>query len=565
MFKLKTKADALPDQSNELLLLAEKLGFDAYQVKWTVQENYEAVKSIVKTVNDNNQEIISGVSGLQEISGVAKAVEELAQKVAGNCTAALTKAQTNNLYIHEIEKELLAIVYEMKIFANSAEKLQNLSEHIARFVGEVRDIARQTNLLALNAAIEAARVGLAGKGFAVVADEIKKLADVSAMSARSIQQTSEQVTAGIYEVATGAQDSANKLNQVGSKIKQCGKTFAELVGVFEEITTLNSELFEGATKQALATEDIAQVFTNISASTKQVQQVVANQQRHHEYLHQLIDKISNNIYLVQKEAVCYKGRKELLFGINPAMSPDTIRELYLPVINALCNNLGYQPRIIIAADYNALADSLHDRIIDVGWFSPLAYVNASAKQKIIPLATPIVNGASSYKGYIVTTKETGITSLAELKGKRIAFVDPKSASGYAYPRLLLRQQGVDPDQQLGECIFLGTHSRVIDAVLSGAVTAGATYTEAIDEAKKRGLPVERMVYLAETPPIPKDCLAVHTSFDKNLLKKVQHILLTLADSSEGQRVLLNTSIQGFIKARDEDYNIVREIANINKT
>lgn len=53
-------------ESNELLSLAEKLGFDAFQIKWTVQENSEDVKSFVKSINENNQELISGASGLQE-------------------------------------------------------------------------------------------------------------------------------------------------------------------------------------------------------------------------------------------------------------------------------------------------------------------------------------------------------------------------------------------------------------------------------------------------------------------------------------------------------------------
>ncbi|AQS59138.1 phosphate/phosphite/phosphonate ABC transporter substrate-binding protein [Desulforamulus ferrireducens] len=565
MFRFGAKAISPHKESNELLSLAEKLGFDAYQIKWTVQENSEAVKSFVKSIEENNQELIAGASGLQEISGVARIVEELAEKVANRCTTGLTQAQISNKTIQEIETELKKIANDMGNFADSAVKLRDLSEHIAQFVGEVRDIARQTNLLALNAAIEAARAGLAGKGFSVVAEEIRKLADISALSAQRIQLTSEQVTKGINEVASGAENSAIRLKSIGAGVQECGDTFSDFVDVFEEITALNSELFQGTAKQANTTENMAKVFANISASTQQVLEVVADQQRHHDYLRRLVNQISSNIYLLQKKAALYKGKNELLFGINPAMSPETIRELYLPVINALCENLGYQPRIVIAADYNALADCLIDNIVDVGWFSPLAYVNASAKKPVIPLATPIVNGAPSYKGYIVSTAETGVTSLAELKGKRMAFVDPKSASGYAYPRLLLRQNGIDPDRQLGESVFLGTHSRVIDAVLSGAVTAGATYSEAIDDAKKRGLPVDRLVYLAETEPIPKDCLAVRADYDTSLRKKIQQGLLSLADTKEGKRVLANSPIQGFIKVRDEDYNIVREIAQGSNT
>jgi len=67
--------------------------------------------------------------------------------------------------------------------------------------------------------------------------------------------------------------------------------------------------------------------------------------------------------------------------------------------------------------------------------------------------------------------------------------------------MLLRRAGVDPDRDLGESIFLGTHSRVIEAVLSGAVVAGATYSEAIEEAKQRRLEIDKLHFLAETDPI----------------------------------------------------------------
>lgn len=215
---------------------------------------------------------------------------------------------------------------------------------------------------------------------------------------------------------------------------------------------------------------------------------------------------------------------------------------------------------MIAADYNTLADNLIDGIVDVGWFSPLAYVNASSKDKVIPLATPIVNGAASYKGYIITTKATGITSLADLKGKHMAFVDPKSASGYAYPRLLLRRAGVDPDHDLGESIFLGTHSRVIDVVLSGTVAAGATYSEAVDDAGNRGLKVDRLVYLAETEPIPKDCIAARSGLEPRIVQKLKEGLLNLAWTREGREALVDSPVEGFTQARDESYDIVREVA-----
>lgn len=73
--------------------------------------------------------------------------------MASCCTAGLLEAQASNNSIQEIETELKIIANDMGNFADSAVKLRDLSEYIARFVVKVRDIARQTNLLALSAAM----------------------------------------------------------------------------------------------------------------------------------------------------------------------------------------------------------------------------------------------------------------------------------------------------------------------------------------------------------------------------------------------------------------------------
>ncbi|WP_286680456.1 phosphate/phosphite/phosphonate ABC transporter substrate-binding protein [Tepidanaerobacter sp. EBM-49] len=250
-----------------------------------------------------------------------------------------------------------------------------------------------------------------------------------------------------------------------------------------------------------------------------------------------------------------KKENEIIFGINPALSPEIIKSLYLPVINMVCKNMNLIPHVLVATDYDALSNSLIDGIIDVGWFSPLAYVNAKSKGPIVPLVTPIVNGSPSYLGYIITTVDSGIKNLSDIKGQRMAFVDPKSASGYAYPRMLLKKAGIDPDRDLEEQLCLGTHSNVVEAVLSGSVKVGATYSEAIEEAKRQGLDITKLVYLAKTDPIPKDCIAARANMDQEILDKLKNAFINYRDNKKGSSI-----INGFVIADDKNYDIIREVA-----
>src|SRR5208283_5625824 len=106
-----------------------------------------------------------------------------------------------------------------------------------------------------------------------------------------------------------------------------------------------------------------------------------------------------------------------------------------------------------------------------------------------------------------------------------AFVDPKSASGYVYPRAMLLESGIRPDKAFSEVVFAGDHGRVIAAVLDRRVDAGAVYDGAVRIAKASGLKTEDLEVLASTEPIPHDAIAVRADLDPGLAAQVQSALV----------------------------------------
>ncbi|WP_277444056.1 globin-coupled sensor protein [Pelotomaculum isophthalicicum] len=73
-------------------------------------------------------------------------------------------------------------------------------ESAAAIIGE---IAEQTNMVSLNASIEAARAGDNGRTFAVVAAEVRKLADLSAKSAKDITSLAQKNRKTIEQMGSG--------------------------------------------------------------------------------------------------------------------------------------------------------------------------------------------------------------------------------------------------------------------------------------------------------------------------------------------------------------------------
>ncbi|MCX7781941.1 MAG: phosphate/phosphite/phosphonate ABC transporter substrate-binding protein [Negativicutes bacterium] len=265
---------------------------------------------------------------------------------------------------------------------------------------------------------------------------------------------------------------------------------------------------------------------------------------------------------LQEIAIKHKSTNEIIFGVNPFTAPEIIRQTYKPILESVARKIGAQAKVVIVSDYESLGHAIAKKIVDVGWFSPFAYVSAKEKDKgITPIVTPVVNNSASYKGFIVARKDGLIKNIADLKGKRFAFVDPKSASGYLFPKALLAEQGLKPETYFGETLFLGSHDNVIENVLNGSVDGGATYSEALTAARKSGKSVDDLIIIAETEDIPKDAIAARQGLDAVLVEELRRAFMSMNDKTgQNSGLLRQTGLNGFVYCSDDRYDIIRKVA-----
>jgi len=264
--------------------------------------------------------------------------------------------------------------------------------------------------------------------------------------------------------------------------------------------------------------------------------------------------------------------RELKFGFTPVLSESDMRVEFEPLMTYLSDCIGQKVVLYVAKDYGDLRTQMESGAVDIGTFSPFAYVDAARGGKIQLIAQSVINGTDTYRGVIVARRDSGLKSLADLRGKRFAFVDPKSASGFVYPRALLIEKGITPESSFKETIFGGDHlivaageDKVIAAVLEGRADAGAVYGDALAIANSKGVPTENLVTLAMTDPIPHDAVAVRVGLDAALAKKIRAALVDLDKSEAGRRVIANSKpkeLTGYMLAEDSLYDMVRRTAKI---
>ena len=254
--------------------------------------------------------------------------------------------------------------------------------------------------------------------------------------------------------------------------------------------------------------------------------------------------------------------QELKFGVVSVLGETETQAEFQPLMTYLSKTMGQTVSLYIVKNEVDLRTKMEAGAVDVANFSPFAYVEAARGGKIRIVAESVLNGSATYRGIIIKRFDSHINALADLAGKRFAFVDLKSTGGYIYPRAMLLENGINPERTFKETLFLGSDEKVIAAVLLGSAHAGAVHDGAVAAAKAKGLATFDLEVLASTDPIPYDAIAVRVHLDAAQVKGIQAALVELKRSPAGREVLVRTSkkLTGYLAADDSLFEAVRRTA-----
>ncbi|SNB78208.1 phosphonate transport system substrate-binding protein [Arboricoccus pini] len=141
-----------------------------------------------------------------------------------------------------------------------------------------------------------------------------------------------------------------------------------------------------------------------------------------------------------------------------------------------------------AADYAGVIQGLLAGQLDIAnAFSPNSYASIVSQDPdaVEAVATQRqTDGSLGYYSVIIARKDSGLKTVADLKGKTLAFADPNSTSGYLYPSFELKAQGYDPATFFAKTGFAGGHEQGVVAVLNKQYDAAATWSSAIGDESK---------------------------------------------------------------------------------
>ncbi|WP_226552318.1 phosphonate ABC transporter substrate-binding protein [Celeribacter naphthalenivorans] len=152
----------------------------------------------------------------------------------------------------------------------------------------------------------------------------------------------------------------------------------------------------------------------------------------------------------------------------------------------LAEALGVEVKIFTPADYNGVMQGLLGGTIDAAWMGASSYAGTyiADPEAVEPvLVKQNLDGSIGYYSVGFARKDSGVTSLDDLKGKNFGFGDPNSTSGYLIPSIEIAEAGYPmvPGEFFGDVVFTGGHEQTIVAVNNGDVDAGVTWADGLGE------------------------------------------------------------------------------------
>jgi phosphonate transport system substrate-binding protein len=228
---------------------------------------------------------------------------------------------------------------------------------------------------------------------------------------------------------------------------------------------------------------------------------------------------------------------------------------FTPIANYLERQLGMKVEFTPVSDYPAAVEALVNKRVDLVWFGGFTHVQAQIRSggKIVPIAQREED--TKFQSVFIAKTDSGIKSLADLKGKQVSFGSQSSTSGHLMPRHFLLQAGLNPEKDFRRIAYSGAHDATIASVVSGRVDAAAlditVWRKFVSENR---VDTKAVDVFYTTPTFFNYNWSVHADMPVELRNRVQKALLDLSpDTPEGKEILQLNRATRYIPTSVENY------------
>lgn len=236
-------------------------------------------------------------------------------------------------------------------------------------------------------------------------------------------------------------------------------------------------------------------------------------------------------------------------ALAPILEAESLASQWEPLRRYLEQSIDQPIDLRVGDSYGDVAEGLVTGELHYAVLPPYLFLRTrqQAPDAVYPLATKVYDGSNGFEGLLLVHEDSTASRIEDLVGGTICYSDQNSTTGYVFPRLWIREAGLDPDQDF-QAHFSGNHTQVLRDLLAGVCDVGGTYTGNYTSAAAHEVPVAQLRILAITGSSPHDTVTAGPAADPETSERLRQALLAFDPMKElgRERVGDLEQITGFV-------------------
>lgn len=247
-------------------------------------------------------------------------------------------------------------------------------------------------------------------------------------------------------------------------------------------------------------------------------------------------------------------------GIFPRRPVAATNQYFKPLAEYLSKQMGEEVQLIVPKNFQAFWKMVAAKQFDIVHYNQYHYIKSHKELGYKVIASNQEMGDKQIAGALAVRVDSGINSLADLKGKTVLFAGGKKAmASYIATTAILKKAGLEAGKDYQVKFAKNPPSAAIAVYNKAADAAGAGSIVLKVPGIKKKIDTSKMKILAESEPFTHLTWAVKDSVDEAKAKKLQTLMTELASSEDGKKILANSRVNSFYPVSDADFVKVREI------
>lgn len=268
-----------------------------------------------------------------------------------------------------------------------------------------------------------------------------------------------------------------------------------------------------------------------------------------------------SLVMVAFSADLSAAEKEIRMAVTDIEGLEMLQREFGAFKDLLSIYSGYDIKFFPVPNRTAAVEAVKSKKVDLVFTGPAEYVGFRKLAK----ATPIMGfSRPDYYCSIVVLADSGITSVKELRGKKMAIGDVGSTSKHLAPLQIIADNGLDPRKDvkvLHTSVDLGWQ-----ALKRGDVAAWGMTTDKFVKLRSKDKEFQPGAFrvIARGPDLPNDVLLAASHVDQDAIKAIRETFSKHSDElvqaiMKGEDNQKYAGMKFLSTVKDEDYNYVRSM------